>query len=237
MIRFDTFKRKIAYGKLSPRALTNNMTTGFVLKADIRHYFPSVNHEILIKLIERKVSDQKVINLLKLIIQTYANEEKGMPLGAVTSQLFANIYLNPLDHFLKEKLKVNYYIRYLDDFVILGKSKEYLEKIKEEIAKFITDELELQLHPEKTKIFPLHSGTDFLGFRIFCHHRLLKKSNITQFNRRLKMMDQEYIDGFLTAEDFQAKVDGWLAHAQWANTYKRRNKVEEKLSKILKARN
>ena len=92
---------------------------------------------------------------------------KGMPIGNLTSQFFANVYLNELDYFVKNKLKCKYYIRYVDDFIILHESKEQLEKWKKEISNFLKEKLKIELHPQKSKIIPLSKGIDFLGFRNF----------------------------------------------------------------------
>lgn len=219
--RFDKFKRKVSCSRLSPYATNDSMICGFCLKADIRHYFPSIDHEILIKLLRRKIGDEKVISLLEKIIHAYSTGNKGMPLGALTSQIFANVYLNPLDHFIKENLHAKYYLRYLDDFVILHGSQKQLEEWRDQIKKFLSDELKLELHPEKTSIFPLHQGVPLLGFRCFYYYRLLKKSNLRHFTRKVEMMDCCR----------EKSLEGWFAHARWGNTYKLRRKLIEKYNK------
>ncbi|MEK6889438.1 MAG: RNA-directed DNA polymerase [Nanoarchaeota archaeon] len=103
---------------------------------------------------------------------------QGMPLGNLTSQFFANIYLNKLDYFVKHTLRAKYYIRYVDDFVILHESKEQLTKWKECINDFIIEELKIELHPHKSKIIPLSNGIDFVGFRNFYHFKILRRRNI-----------------------------------------------------------
>ena len=110
---------------------------------------------------------------------------KGMPLGNLTSQFFANVYLNELDYFVKQKLKAKYYIRYVDDFVIMHNSHEQLKTYKAEIDDFLREILDIQLHPDKSNIFEAKRGTTFLGFRIFYHHKLLKNGNIRKFKRKL----------------------------------------------------
>jgi len=162
--RFDLFKRKV----------TNNLKTeAFCLKADIRHYFEEVDHEILIDIIGRKIRDEKTMVLIKVILQNNPYGErmtfnqKGMPPGNLTSQFFANVYLNKLDQFVKRKLRAKYYIRYIDDFVILHESKEHLEEWKIEIGKFLRESLKLELHPDKSKVVSLSRGADFVGFRNF----------------------------------------------------------------------
>jgi len=101
-----------------------------------------------------------------------------LPLGNLTSQFFANVYLNKLDYFVKHKLKAKYYIRYIDDFVILHKSKEQLDKWKIKIDIFLKEELKIELHKEKSRIISLSHGIDFVGFRNFYFHKLLRKRNI-----------------------------------------------------------
>ena len=118
--RFESFKRKV----------TNNLKSkAFCLKADIKHYFQEVDHEILLEIIKKKISDEKVIWLIERILENNVvgnPKGKGMPLGNLTSRFFANVYLSRLDYFVKKTLKKKYYIRYVDDFVILDQSKEKL---------------------------------------------------------------------------------------------------------------
>ena len=104
-----------------------------------------------------------------------------MPLGNLTSQFFANIYLNELDYFVKQHLKAKYYLRYVDDFVMFHTSPIVLQEWKEEIARFLEEKLKLQLHPDKSKVIPLSRGVEFLGFKVFPHHRLLKRRNMRYF--------------------------------------------------------
>ena len=128
VLRFDQFKRKISNnGKLIKNAVDNNQVIGYILKADIKHYFDTVDHEILSNIITRKIKDNNIVCLIKEILNNFDSEVKGkgMPLGNLTSQFFANVYLNDLDYFIKHKLKVKYYIRYVDDFVILHNDKKY----------------------------------------------------------------------------------------------------------------
>tara|TARA_Y100000034_G_scaffold109178_1_gene140164 strand:+ start:867 stop:1385 length:519 start_codon:yes stop_codon:yes gene_type:complete len=141
---------------------------------------------------------------------------KGMPLGNLTSQFFANIYLSELDKFVKHKLKVKYYIRYVDDFVILHSSKSQLIKWKKEIQEFLINRLKLELHPDKSKIINLSKGIDFVGFRNFYYFKLLRKRNIKNIRRKIKLFNKEKI----TYEKFLEIFQGWNAYAKWANTDK-----------------
>ncbi|MBI4895783.1 MAG: hypothetical protein HY831_04800 [Candidatus Aenigmarchaeota archaeon] len=223
--RFDKFKRKVSNnGKLIRNAKYSSQVVGYVLKADIKHYFQTVDHEILLSTIKNKIKDEKVIWLIKKILSNHTSEEidKGMPLGNLTSQFFANVYLNELDYFIKHQLKAKYYIRYVDDFVLLDRSKQVLEEQMKQISDFLQDKLKLELHPDKSKIFPIYQGTSFLGFRVFYHHRLLKKSNIRHFRRKLKEFEILKEKQLISDDKIQESIDGWLTHADYGNTYKLR---------------
>ncbi len=204
--RFEKFQRKV----------TNNLhSEAFCLKADIKHYFQEVDKEILLRIIKRKITDDKVLELIKLILNNF-EENKGMPLGNLTSQFFANVYLNQLDYFVKHKLKVKYYIRYVDDFVILHKSKEQLEIWKEQINYFLNKELNLELHSEKSKIISLSEGIDFVGFRIFYYFKFVRKRNILSIKRKIELFNR----GELSYEKFFEIFQGWNAYSKWADSYK-----------------
>jgi RNA-directed DNA polymerase len=211
--RFDYFKRKV----------TNNLhSEAFCLKADIKHYFQEVNHERLLDIIKGKIKDKKVIWLIEKILKNHDLNEicdfskKGMPLGNLTSQFFANVYLNELDYFVKHKLKTKYYIRYVDDFVILYKSKSQLEIWKKEINEFLRYNLKLELHPQKSRIIPLSKGIDFVGFRNFYYYRLLRRRNINNMkNKVISFRNNEIL-----YEKFIQSFRGWYAYAKWADSFK-----------------
>ena len=148
-----------------------------------------------------------------------------MPLGNLTSQFFANIYLNELDYFVKHKLKAKYYIRYVDDFIILHKSKKQLELWKREIGIFLSEKLRLELHPQKSRIISLSKGIDFVGFRNFCHYKLLRKRNI----RRMLLKIKKYRIGEISKAEMLDIFQGWNAYAKWADSYKLRKMVVKKI--------
>ncbi len=211
----------------------NNSRIAFCLKADIKHYFEEVNHNTLIEIINRKIKDEKVIWLIKRILNNAPNSfvganefcKKGMPLGNLTSQFFANVYLNDLDYFIKNILKIKNYIRYVDDFVILHNFKEQLEIWKEEIDKFLREKLRLELHPQKTKIIPLSQGVDFVGFRNFYYYNLLRKRNIKNILFKIK----QYRQGEISKEKILESFQGWNAYAKWANSFKLRKEIVKKI--------
>ena len=213
----------------------NNSRVAFCLKADIKHYFHEVNHEVLIRIIRRKVNDEEIIWLIKKIL---SNKEiggqgqsrlqdftKGMPLGNLTSQFFANIYLNELDRFVKHKLKAKFYIRYVDDFVILHLSKLQLSTWKQRIDSFLKDDLKLQLHPDKSRTISLSKGIDYVGFRVFYYHKLLRKWNV----RSIYLKIRRYKKGNVPKEKMLEIFQGWNAYAKWANSLKLRREIIKKI--------
>ncbi len=216
--RFDKFKRKIT---------KNNTQCAYCFKADIKHYFQEVNHEVLLKIIKRKIRDEKFVQLIWKILKNYSSEDenKGMPLGNLTSQFFANVYLNELDYFVKHTLRAKYYLRYVDDFVILDKSEKQLNIWRNEISKFLKEELRLDVHPDKSKIILLSRGVDFVGFRNFYYFKLLKKKNINRIKIKIGLFNNRKI----TKKKFIEIFQGWNAYAKLANTHKLRKKLRNEI--------
>ncbi len=151
-----------------------------------------------------------------------------MPLGNLTSQFFANIYLNELDYFVKHELKAKYYIRYVDDFVILNNSKEQLEIWMIEIDRFLREKLKLELHPQKSKIIPLSRGVDFVGFRNYWHFKLLRRRNL----RKILFRIEQYKEGKISKEKLLESFNGWNAYAKWANSLGIRRGVLKKINAL-----
>lgn len=233
--RFDQFKNRISHnGKLLTYAKDNNMVYGYVLKADVRHYFDSVDHEILMQIIRKKITDKKVLWLIKKIIDNHICEIpiKGMPLGNMTSQFFANVYLNELDYFVKHNLKAKYYIRYVDDFVILHESKETLEFYKAQIYEFLKS-VKLELHPQKSKVLPLHAGIKFLGFRMFYKYKLPKTGNISKVEAKIAEYIKMHRRGSISRKEILQRIEGWNAYAIHANTYKLRRNIMRNIKQSL----
>jgi len=231
LARFDEFKRKISKnGKLIDNMKYSNQIIGFALKCDIKHYFQEIDHAILMKIIESKIDDSKIMWLIKKILNNSTNSDvKGMPLGNLTSQFFANVYLNYLDYFIKHKLKVRFYIRYVDDFVILHQSRQFLEFCRNKIDEFLRETLKIELHKDKTKIFPLYHGTPFLGFRIYYHHKLLKKNGVKDFIDRIDKFRQNTT---ISKEKIAESINGWMAYAKWGDTHKLIKRIETRVNKI-----
>ncbi|MBI2666886.1 hypothetical protein HYX13_04700 [Candidatus Woesearchaeota archaeon] len=219
--RFEYFAKKVS---------KNNSTQSYVLKADIYHYFESADHKILLNLLKRRIKDENVLWLIRIILANYSTKSgNGMPLGNLTSQFFANVYLHDLDFFVKHTLQVHYYLRYVDDFVLFHPEKKVLEKWKEKIKTFTIEKLNLQLHPQKSRILSLEQGVDFLGFKIFPHHRLLKKRNVRTFQRKLLTLTTAYEQKEAEYDVIYNFLEGWMAYAKQANTYKMRQRIAQKI--------
>ena len=172
--RLNSFARKIS---------KNNTRTCFILKCDIKKYFDSINQDILINLIKEKIKDENTIWLIEKIIKSFS---KGLPLGNITSQLLANIYLGELDKFVKHKLKIKYYVRYCDDFVVLDENYTKLKILITAVNDFLNRNLKLRLHPNKISIGKYHKGVDFLGYVSFPHFRVLRTKTKNRMLKKAK---------------------------------------------------
>jgi len=214
----------------------------YVLKMDVSKYFPSINHQILFQLIREKIADPKILNLIKNLIATSStgneydylfppesyfrtNRPRGIPIGNLTSQVFANLYLNKADQFIKHRLKIKHYLRYMDDMVILAENKQYLHQVKEEIVKFLYEQLYLTVNPKKVRIFPADKGIDFLGYVVFKDHILLRSSNIRKFRKKYRKLLKKVQEGRISEEKAWQSVQSWIAHTKQADTYRLREKL------------
>jgi retron-type reverse transcriptase len=214
----------------------------YVLKADVRKFFPSIDHPVLKGLLARKVKDGDVLWLADSIIdhsnpqeevqQWFAGDDlfapgerrRGLPLGNQTSQFFANVYLDPLDHFVADRLRAGAYVRYCDDFLVFADDKARLADIRGLIADLL-GRLRLRLHPDKNVVFPIRHGIAFLGYRIFRTHRLLAKANVWRFRRRLRHLQREYARRALGLDDVRRGIVGWIGHARQADTWRLRRRL------------
>ncbi|MBI4149554.1 group II intron reverse transcriptase domain-containing protein [Candidatus Woesearchaeota archaeon] len=227
--RFGGYMRKVSEnGRRVQGSSNNNVVAGFVWKADIAHYFDTVDHAILLGIIQKRVHDEGVLWLVKTILSNYHSGRpgKGMPLGNWTSQFFANIYLNELDQFVKHRLRVGYYIRYVDDVVILEKSKTKLQEYQHRIRALLHT-LQLSLHKNKCRIIPLGSGIPMLGFLVFYHYKKVRRRNIRRIKERLAGLLDEYARRRVSAQTILAVMHGWNSYAMQGNTYKLRRELTE----------
>ena len=188
----------------------NNNHTCWILKCDIRKFFASIDHDILMVLLGRRIKDKRLMAVLEEVIKSFP---AGLPLGNLTSQLFANVYLNELDQFIKHGLKVRHYIRYADDFVMLSNDRQELEALLPCVQSFLRETLRLELHKDKVFFKTLNSGLDFLGWVHFFDHRVLRT---TTKNRIFKK---------LHANLKPAAVNSYLGLLNHGNANKLRDKI------------
>jgi len=166
------------FNEMARRVSLNHTRTVWVLKCDIRKFFASIDQARLKEIMERLIEDSRVHWLLRKVIDSFNSgaSDKGLPLGNLTSQLFANIYLNELDYFVKQELREHHYIRYADDFVLLSCDKDYLRRLLPLIRIFLSEQLLLRIHSNKVHIKTIAAGVDFLGWVHFPNHRVLRTS-------------------------------------------------------------
>jgi len=213
----------------------------YYLKLDISKYFYRVDHAVLLDIIRRKIDDPDLMWLLEVIVksedmafglpQGYAAHEtderlsdKGMPIGNLTSQMFANIYLNELDQYVKRVLQVRYYIRYMDDMIILSSDKTELHRLRSEIEIFLEEKLRLNLN-NKTYIRPITLGIDFLGYKIWPTHVKLRKPSALKMKKRLKYIQKQYYNGEIDFKKADSTVQSYLGILSHCDSLRLKNKI------------
>lgn len=180
------------------KAGQNNSKPVYVLKCDIKKFFDSIDHQILTDIINCTIHDDETRWLIRRILKSFSKlSGKGLPLGNLTSQLFGNIYMNEFDQFVKHILKEKYYIRYCDDFIILGDNPEELRQLVEPIQNFLQGKLKLELHPEKVIIRKYQQGIDFLGYVLLPHHRVVRTRTKRRMPRRINIENSASYFGIL----------------------------------------
>ena len=203
----------------------------YVLQCDIRLFFPSLDHRILLQRLQRRIACFQTLGLCSTILNNSNPQEpaefyfdgddlftpferrRGLPIGNLTSQFWANVYMDPFDHYVKDDLGVKGYVRYVDDFLLFADSKAELHDLRELLDRRLAGEFRLLLHPRKTRIYPVSEGIPFLGFRVFPTHRRLLPASVKRARRRL---------GELSGDDpllVRDRVRAWIAHARHGDTY------------------
>jgi len=200
------------------RKTTTNGDKAYILQADISKYFPSINHNVLLGILSRTIKDKQTLNLCECIVRNTGFDGCGIPIGSLTSQLFANIYLDQLDHYVKDYLGVKCYCRYMDDAIIVTNDKKYLWFLLSEIEYFLTEKLKLTLNP-KTSIFPVSRGVDFCGYRIWNDHILPRKRNIRRARRSFVKLAKMYSGREISLEIVKSSIMSFLGYVKHCNGY------------------
>lgn len=209
-----------------------NGNVGYVLKCDISKYFANIHHDILKKKLQKIIEDKRVLELLFQFIDSYSTIGKmnvGIPLGNQISQWFALYYLDSVDRLIKEKLQVKYYIRYMDDFLLLHHDKEYLEMCLIEIKEYVENTLQLELN-KKTQIIPLKQGIDFLGWKFHVRPtgkiiRKVKQQSKIRFKRSIKKLKDDKNNNKCTIKQVKMKLASYRGHLEYGHTYQLRQNV------------
>lgn len=200
---------------------------GWILKIDVKKFFYSIDRDILKRVLRKKINDPDMLELLDKIIDSSPEGEKGIPLGNVTSQDFANIYLNEVDQYCKRYLGIKWYTRYMDDICIVAPTKEQAKEYLQKVTSFLNKRLNLETN-SKTKIFPLEQGVNAYGFKIWTHCKLLRNSSKAAMKRRIKAMDRKLKSGLIRERQVKQAVDSWLGHARHSNSYNLSKKIFSK---------
>jgi len=207
--------------------------TQYCLKFDISSFYPSVNHDILLGLIKHKIKCKDTLWLLEEIIRSPGGST-NIPIGNYLSQYFAQVYLNPLDRWLKEEQSCRYYIRYGDDGVILDRDRQHLKILLTEIEGYLKDELELTINP-KSRVFPVDStGIDFLGYRTYRSHMLLRKSSARRFKKSIRRIEKDYLG--MNPQSVISSIMSYLGWIRFCNGHNLERKYvtgNEKIVRII----
>ncbi len=238
----DSYANRVDFGthKALKKFTHLARTSRYVLQGDISKYFPSIDHEILKQLIQRKIKCLDTLWLIEKIID-YSNPQeltieyfpedclltpierrKGLPLGNLTSQLFANIYLNQLDQFIKSDLRIKKYVRYVDDFALFSDSHTDLADAKFAITEFLIS-LRLKVHPKKTQLFATSYGANFVGFRILPYQIRIRADNLQRGRRRLQLQKRALATGKIRLDDVVNSLRSWQAHLAHGDTWRWQN--------------
>lgn len=189
----------------------------YILKMDVSKYFQNIDKNILLNILQRKIKDEKLLWLIKEIL--YSNgEQKGIAIGNYTSQIFANIYLNEVDQYIKNKLKVKYYFRYMDDSVILVKTKEEAKEVLNNIINFLEQKLDLKLN-SKTQIFKSKQGVNFCGYKINEYRKKLRDRGKNNLKRKVKKLEKKIKNGNITSKEASIYLSGHIGYIKYADTH------------------
>ncbi|MBD2303024.1 RNA-directed DNA polymerase [Nostoc sp. FACHB-190] len=240
----DTYANRLGYG--THRALERftdfARSSRYILQCDLRKYFPSIDHEILKEIIRTKIKCSDTLWLIELIIDNSNLQEPvieyfpgddlltpilrrhGLPIGNLTSQFFANVYLNGFDHFVKEKLHAKKYLRYVDDFAIFSDDYQFLVNAKTAIEDYLA-KLRLKIHPIKSQLFETCYGANFVGFRVLPQRVRVRNDNLRRARLRLKKLQKDFAQRKISLNKLIQRLQSWESHLKHGNTYRLRRSI------------
>ncbi|NET31345.1 MAG: RNA-dependent DNA polymerase [Cyanothece sp. SIO1E1] len=240
----DTYANRLGYGthRAFQRFVQHARSSRYILFCDVRKYFPSVDHAILKTLLRRKIKCADTLWLIDEIIDgsneqhsileyfpgddllTPLQRRKGLPIGNLTSQFLANVYLNGFDHFVQEQLKCHKYVRYVDDMALFSDDWQFLTDCRLHIEDYLQT-LRLRIHPIKSQLFETQYGANFVGFRVFPDRIRVRNDNIRRARRRLKGMQRAYAHNHLALDQLVQQLQSWEAHLLHGDTYRLRRSI------------
>lgn len=248
----DTYANRTGYG--THRALKRFVqfvrTSKYVLQCDVRKYFPSLDHSILKTMIRQKIKCPETLWLIDTIVDgsnpqggdieyfpgdnllTPLERRKGLPIGNLTSQFFANLYLSGFDHFVKEQLRVRKYLRYVDDWAAFSDDRDFLADVRLAMEDYLI-RLRLKIHPVKSQLFATRYGASFVGFRVMPSGKTVPREvcirvrnrNLQRARKRLRQMQQDYTAGLISLDDVIQRLRSWEAHLLHGDTYRLRRRI------------
>lgn len=226
---YDTFACRVGKGSHAAVAKARKFMrqADYCLQCDVRKYFASIDHESLKTLLRRILKDKRLLELLDRIIDhplPGSPPGKGLPIGNLTSQYFANLYLGEFDHFVKERLRIRGYLRYMDDWLIFGDRKEELHRTLAEVRGYLRDKLKLELKEEAVRITPVWSGVSFLGFQIFPGMVRLSSDKWARFRRTVRELEESFAAGEIDEDELARSVSSMIGHVQHADTLSARRR-------------
>ena len=206
--------------------MKRNYDNFWILKCDIKKFFYNIHPYTLFNIIKKYISDKNLLHLTQILIFNGPIDDTkvGIPIGNYTSQFFANIYLNELDQYVKRDLKIKYYTRYMDDFILILKTKKDCIKYKKLIEDFIDKNLKLELNA-KSRYYPYKMGVNFCGYRIFTTHRLLRVSSKKKIKKNIKKWNYQYHNNTIDYKYVIQSINSWLGHSSHCNSYKLQQKM------------
>ncbi|MGB8688695.1 MAG: RNA-directed DNA polymerase [Microcoleus sp.] len=234
----DSYANRIGFG--THRALRRftdfARSSRYILQCDIKKYFPSIDHEILKLLVRHKIKCRDTLWLIDTIIDNSNPQQsvveyfpgddllsplsrrRGLPIGNLSSQFFANVYLNGFDHFVLEQLKISKYVRYVDDFVFCSNDRLLLQDARLAVEEYLV-KLRLKIHPIKSQLFETKEGANFLGFRVFPDTIRVRQESLRRGRRRLRRLQKECTNGEIELAQLSRSVQSWVAHLEHGDTW------------------
>jgi retron-type reverse transcriptase len=203
----------------------NNTRPCYALKCDVRKFFNSIDHTVLLEILGQRIKDEKVMSLMSEVVgsfdavRTNLFDRKGVPIGNLTSQIFANVYMNEFDQFVKQELKVKHYARYTDDFILISSDKAHLEKLLPPMQDFLRTRLYLELHPKKVTLTTHHRGIDFLGYVILPEHIKMRSKTKKRIPSKLRERVELYKNGVISELSLKSTMQSYMGVISHADAY------------------